>query len=104
MQKILGIDFEYVDNSMSLIQIADKEYIYIIDYLKLIYCKEFFPSFSDSFKGRKFIAFDYSSEDINLLSNDFKQFFENLFYRNPISPFTPFTPFTPTKKIIIIKE
>ena len=75
--KKLGIDFEYVNETMSLIQIADNEHVYIIDYMKLVFSDEFFKTFKEVFKDMTFIAFEFSLNDINILNKEFRDFFSN---------------------------
>ena len=75
--KKLGIDFEYVNETMSLIQIADNEHVYIIDYMKLVFSDEFFKTFKEVFKDMTFIALEFSLNDINILNKEFRDFFSN---------------------------
>ncbi len=71
----LAIDFEYADEAISIMQISDGKYVYIIDYMRLIQCSEFFGVFNASFKNCVFLAFDMGSSDLNLLNKTFREFF-----------------------------
>lgn len=71
----LAIDFEYNEDTVSLIQLSDNKNVYLIDYLLLIQQSEFFPVFSKSFKNCIFLAFDMGGSDMRMLNDDFRNFF-----------------------------
>jgi len=65
INKTLTIDFEYSDDTISLIQISNGTSIYLFDYLKLIcFSNEFFCVFQNLFKNCIFIAFSMDSSDL----------------------------------------
>jgi ribonuclease D len=77
-KKNLCIDLEYSkEDIVSIMQIADQNTVYIIDYLKLVRNPEFFPTFQSIFKNNTFIAFGMDVSDFKMLNDDFRNFFKN---------------------------
>jgi nitrate reductase assembly molybdenum cofactor insertion protein NarJ len=78
ISKKLCIDFEYAKETISLMQISDKNNVYIIDYLKLISNMDFFPVFNQKFKNSSFISFSMDGSDLKMMNDDFRRFFESV--------------------------
>lgn len=78
INKKLCVDFEYAKETISLIQISDKNNVYIIDYLKLISNSDFYPVFQQKFKNCSFISFSMDGSDLKMMNEDFRRFFESV--------------------------